>query len=496
LTLSARPRVEVGPKYVSSYGVAAVEVARLGGLILDRWQCDSLELMLSVRADGKWACFEFAEIVSRQNGKGSILEARVLVGLLILGEQLIMWSAHEYKTAMEAFRRVRTLLWAMGEKLGDNLVEVDGIQIKISNTNGEESFERLDTGARIKFIARSKGSGRGFSGDCNIVDETFAYTDDQHSALMPTMSARPNPQIIYTSSPPLTGDTGEILFRLRARAEKGNSTRLGYRDWGLEGTANELKEIDIDSRELWARSNPAYKIRIVEEFVQSERESMSDEKFAIERLGLWPKELSGGNAIDPADWLATLDATSSFVGDIAIGVDISPKRDYAAVAIWGLREDGLGHGQIVTYKPGVDWLLGSALEWRTAKNPVGVGMGRTTHASLEAELEKADVRRPDKADEPCYGDLAVLNATEMTAATGQILDAIKYATFRQIGQRELDASVAGSKTKETNEATVLVRKDLDSDTSPLAALMIARYVYETRAHLVQNANYDVLDSVF
>lgn len=496
LSRACRPRVEVAPRGSASYGKAAVQLARVAGLELDVWQQDALELMLSVRSDGKWACFEYAEIVSRQNGKGSILEARALAGLFILGEQLIMWSAHEVKTALEAFRRLRTLLIGLGELVNENLIDVDGVHIKVNNTNGSEGFERLDTGQRVKFIARSKGSGRGFSGDVNIIDETFAYTDDQHSALMPTMSARPNPQIIYTSSPPLTGDTGEVLYRLKKRAEAGKGARLGFRDWGAEGTLADIKDLDLDDRDLWARTNPAYEIRISEEFVQSERESMSDEKFCIERIGLWPKQITGGGAIDPNDWLATLDSESKRHGDVALAVDISPKRDYAAIALYGLREDGLGHGQLVAYKAGTEWLLPKLIEWKTALNPVGVAMGRAVHAYLEADLEKADFRKPGPADEPQYGDLVVLNATEMTAAVGQFMDAVKHATFRQIGQRELDASVAGAKVKETETAQVLVRKDADADTCPVVSVTEARWLYESRAHLVQNANYDVLESVY
>ena len=231
---------------MDSYGPEACALMEAAGKPLMPWQQDAVTLLLSTREDGKWACFEYAELVARQNGKGAILEARALTGFLLLGEELIMWSAHEYKTAMEAFRRVRSLLYALGERVNDNLVVVDldgdePVRVKINNTNGEEGFERLDTGARIKFIARSKGSGRGFSGDVNIIDETFAYTDEQHDALLPTMNARPNPQIIYTSSPPLSAVTGEILFSLRKRAEKGGAKSLGYRDLGIEGNLDEQK---------------------------------------------------------------------------------------------------------------------------------------------------------------------------------------------------------------------------------------------------------------
>lgn len=469
-----------------------MQLARVAGLELDPWQQDALELMLRVRADGKWACFEYAEIVSRQNGKGSILEARALAGLFVLGEQLIMWSAHEVKTALEAFRRLRTLLIGLGELVNDNLIDVDGVHIKVNNTNGSEGFERTDTGQRVKFIARSKGSGRGFSGDVNIIDETFAYTDDQHSALMPTMSARPNPQIIYTSSPPLTGDTGAVLYRLRARAETGKSARLGFRDWGAEGDLTMVSKMNLDDRDLWARTNPAYGIRIVEEFVQSERESMSDEKFGIERIGLWPKQLIGGGAIDMDVWNGLLDGESKRAGDIALAVDIAPDRHYAAIAVYGLREDGFGHAQLVAYKPGTDWLLEEILRWHRALDPVGLVMGRGTAASLEVELKKEGIHRAkdrpeddftDK-DAPKRGELHVMNAVQMSGAVGNLLDEVRQGKLRHLGQRELDASVEGSKTKKNGDMLVWALNDFGADTSPLVAVTAARWGFKSLAHLI------------
>jgi phage terminase large subunit-like protein len=475
-----------------------VALAGAAGLDLDPWQSDALDLMLSVRDDGRWACFEYAEIVSRQNGKGSILEARALAGMLLLQERLIMWSAHEVKTALEGFRRLRACLTALGEAAGDNLIVIDDIQIKVNNTNGREGFERLDTGQRVIFVARSKGSGRGFSGDVNIIDEAYAYTDDQHSALMPTMSARPNPQLIYTSSPPLSGDTGEILYRLRKRATSGTPHRLGYRDWGAPGTVDDLRNLNLDSRKLWAETNPAYGVRISEEFIQSERESMSDEKFAIERLGLWPKQIIGGGAIDMGAWNGLmLDRESRRDGDVAIAVDIAPERDYAAIGLYGLRKDGtLGHVQIVDYRPGTDWLVDRIVEWRGSLDPIAVAMGKATFDSLAAELQKRGIKQADDKDAPKRGDLAVASWSDMSAATGQLLDAARQATFRHTGQSELDSSVAGAKTKLNADSLVWARKDAASDTSPLVAITLARWAYESRAHLVRKRNYNLLDSVF
>lgn len=495
---ASRPRVELHPPYAWTYGAEACELAVSAGLTPDPWQADAIDLLLACRADGKWACYEYGEIVARQNGKGSILEVRALAGFLLLGEQLIMWSAHEYKTSMEAFRRFRTLLRRLGEQVGsnENLIDVDGVRIKISNTNGEESFERLDTEARIKFVARSKGSGRGFSGDLVIIDESFAFTLEQQDALMPAMAARPNAQIVYTSSPPLNGVTGEVMFNLKRRADAGGDDSLGWRDWGVAGDLDHLDQIDLDDRSLWAASNPALGMRLTEETILRERRSMGDAGFARERLCIWPQLSRGNMVIDPAVWARLADEASQRVGPVAIGVDLSPLRDYAAVCVYGLRADGLGHVQLADYRPGTKWLLPRLVELRAALEPIAVAMGRGTFAFLETDLDKADFRRPESEESPELGDLAATGALEMAAATGQILEAVRDETLRYIPARHLDTAVAGAKTRATGDTIAWTPKGAEVDTSPLVAMTVARWAFETRSHLLEEAAYDLLGSVF
>jgi phage terminase large subunit-like protein len=84
----------------------------MAGLDLDPWQQFALHGALGERPDGKWAAFEVGIEVPRQNGKGGILEAFGLAGLFLLGEQLIIHSAHEFATAEEALERMAQILEA------------------------------------------------------------------------------------------------------------------------------------------------------------------------------------------------------------------------------------------------------------------------------------------------------------------------------------------------------------------------------------------------
>lgn len=471
------PRVELAPAYADTYGPEACALMASAGKPLDGWQQDALRLMLAVREDGRWACPEYAELVPRQNGKGAILEARALAGLLLLGEGLIMWSAHEYKTAMEAFRRVTALVRALGEPVSDNLVLVDGLPVKIINTNGEESLERLDTGARVKFVARSKGSGRGFSADCNVIDEAFAYTHEQHAALLPTLSARPNAQIVYTSSPPLTSDTGEVLFGLRRRASTGEAEGLGYRDWGAAGDLAHLEALDLDDQALWAAANPALGVRISLETLARLRRSLAPVDFAREVLGVWPPEpATGAGALDPARWAALADLTSQPVGRVALAVDTTPDRAWTAIAVAGRRADGLRHIEVIEHRPGTSWVVPRVLQLVQRWDPCAVVIDAAGPAgAFIAALGEA------QATSGLTIEVVTPSSREVAQAAGALYDAVMDAQdLRHLDQDVLNAAVAGAQRRPLGEAWTWGRRGTAVDISPLVAVTLAAWGYQTR----------------
>lgn len=500
---SRRPRVEITPEgSVGTLGPLAGDIMARAGKPMDQWQQDALDILCGFRADRQWACTEYCELCPRQNGKGGILEARVLLGFLALGEKLIMWSAHEYKTALEAYLRVRDLLFALGEKVNEFLVRIpsdDGIiPIKILSTHGQEGFERLDTHARIKFIARSKGSGRGFSGDLNIIDETYAYTPEQQEALMPTILARPNPQIIYASSPPLTGETGDVLYALRERAESGDRTdALGYRDWGIGGFLDELEKININDRALRHSANPALGTRLTEARMAVVQNSMRTSRgigFARECLGVWPRRRKGVGIIDATQWARLADPKTKRVGDVALSIDIAPDRTYAAIGLYGLNAEGLGHMQVLDYRPGTEWLIARLVELKLALDPLVIVVGRGTAASMKTSLDDIGLRKPKDVDEPHRGCLWVTTALDMSAATGRTLDVVRQAAARHKGQDELDDAVRVAKTQQTADTIAWSRRGKEGDVTPLVTVSLALWGFETVGPKVL-ADYNLVDSI-
>jgi phage terminase large subunit-like protein len=481
---SQRPLLRSVPPRASSAGVEAVEQAEAAGLHLDPWQKLGVEDVLGENADGTWAATETGVIVPRQNGKGGIIEATELFGLFIGGEKLILHSAHEFKTAQEAFQRVLALV--------TNTDDLRKKVHKVTNAHGEEGIQ-LKSGQRLRFVARSSGSGRGFTADRIILDEAYALTSAQMAALMPTLSARPNTQINYYSTPP--ADEAAFLCGLRARGKAGDPG-LAYLDWGAELNmlSPSLAE-QIADPDLWYATNPALGIRISETAIIRELSALPPEEFARERLGVWPAS-SAGSVIDPEQWGRLADVDSAIDGAMALAVDITPSRDYSCIAAYGLRSDGTGHMEIIEHLPGTDWVIRRLNALRERWKPVAIAIDSKGPAgSLLTELEKQGYAKPEDAEDPAYGDLLIPTAAEVAASCGQLIDAVTQATVRHIDQSRLNTAVVGAKSRPLGEAWGWGRKVSGTDISPLVAVTLARYAWESRAHLVEDRDYDLMDSI-
>ncbi len=477
-----------------SAGRDAIEVARHAGLVLDPWQADVMVDALGEDDEGQWAAFEVGLVVSRQNGKGACLEARVLAGLNLFDERLILWSAHETKTAFEAFRRV--------EELFTNVDDLRRRVKKVSHANGDEGIELRD-GSRLRFVARTKGSGRGFSADLVILDEAYALTADQMSALIPTLASRDNPQVWYTSSPPLDGITGDQLFALRDRAAAGDPS-LAWFDFGLQGVdLGDLYEVDaagrpavdLDDRELWYATNPAAGIRIAEQFIERERRTMSPEDFARERLGIWPRRLlTGSGVIDPAQWQALADPGAPRAADVVFCVEVEPGRTHAAIMVCGMRPDGALQVGVADYRIGIAGVVDRLVELRDRWNPLGFVLDIKSHAApLLLDLDAAGIRPPEHADRPRRGDLSVPTAGQTAQAFGMFVDAVREGRLRHLDEGPLNLAVAAPGTRPLAGGTAWQRK---SGAAPLVGATLAVWGYNMRSHLAAGADYDLLASIY
>lgn len=439
---SRAPRVRHAPQGVASSGADAVELAAQAGLVLDPWQADVLEAGLAEGPDGRWVAQDVGLIVARQNGKGAILEALELAALFLFGERLILHTAHEMKTAKNHYERMQSLI---------RRAPFLEARVKQWRNSNEEISIELHDGAKLRFIARSTGSGRGFSADRLVLDEAMILSPETMGALLPTLSVAANPQVWYAGSAGL--ETSAQLARLRERGMKGEDPGLVYFEWSAEDSA------DLDDPQAWAAANPALGLRLRPESIRSERGSLPEIQFARERLGIWAP--TGGDAVISAEtWGALADPLSTLSEPVVLALDVSPDR---AVASLGAASGS--HVEVLENRSGVSWAVERIVNLCRDKDITAVVIDPASGAgALKQALLARDV------------PLREVSGREYGQACGVFFDAVQDGALEHRGQDSLNAAVDAGRKRALGDAWAWHRKNAKSDITPLVAATLAHFV--------------------
>lgn len=463
-----------------------IDLASIAGLYFDPWQETAAELLTYTRSDGRWASFEDLIEANRQNGKGSIIEGHQLTGLFVWETPLQIYTAHEFKTAQEMFLRIQVLI--------ESTPTLDRMVRRIRTADGEESIE-TKSGCRLKFLARSNNSGRGFTGDTVYLDEALKLRRQMMAALMPTMSAKSvmgNPKLVYASSAPYVDS--EVLTKVRLRALSGKRGRFAAAEWSArawdELTPDERKRYGsraayYDDPETWRQGNPAFGIRISADFIQSERDAMEDDEFAQERLGI-PSELAGAETVvELEDWSASADDGSFIVADRAFAFDVANDRSMAAVAQLGPNAAGELHMEVVKHHDGphwvVPWLVEMFLLNSKAPRRVYLVPGGQAETMVPA-IEEAGI------------EARVLKRGEYAAACAAVYDGVRDHSLRhrETGQVPLDVAIGGAAWS-SGDARVWDRKRSSTDITSLVAVTAALWGWRLESAIEELP--DILDTV-
>jgi hypothetical protein len=306
---------------------------------------------MAENAVGLWAAPEVGMLVSRQNGKGACLEAVFLHGLFLDERmRLQLWTAHQFKTSTEAFIRIRG--WIDGS---------DDLRRRVRRINaahGEEGIELVD-GSRLRFLARSKSSGRGFSPQRLGLDEAQELSDAAVEAIMPALSAQPAKHILYAGTVP-GPDTNhpEVFTRVRDRGRSGQARYLAWMEWTPPDSDDPEVAVDLGNRVNWEYASPGAPYRLSEESIIAEREAMSDEGFGRERLSIWPTLPAGAGLglINLFKWDERIDTQAQMVDPVIFAVHVARDRSKAAVVVAGRTAEGVPVVEVVEHQSGVAWV--------------------------------------------------------------------------------------------------------------------------------------------
>ncbi len=360
-----RPTIEHRPEARTSAAADVIRMASAAGLELDDWQRYVLEGALGERPDGKWAAFEVGLVVPRQNGKSALIEALIMTALFVWETKLVVYSAHQFDSAQEVFLRLQQLI--------EDSEFADQVK-KIYTANGKEAIV-LANGCRVKVKARSKGGGRGFSGDLIIFDEAYDLPSQITGNMIPALAARSmkestDVQVWYTSS--AAHSTSVKLHELRSRATSDKPGRLFYADWCADESA---ADDDVDA---WYQANPALGIRISEEFVHDELASLQSapEEFRRERLGIpdpLPSMQGPPPKLDAGKWEATRTRRKVDVKPGACTLAYDVHHGWSSVTIgFGTLSDS--YGEVVEHRKGDGWLPERLADLYRTWKPTAIGL--------------------------------------------------------------------------------------------------------------------------
>lgn len=245
------------------------------------WQRLLLNDIMACDPDGIWIHQKFGYEVPRQNGKGEILVMREFWGL-VNGER-ICHTAHKTSTSHSAFVRLVKVLTDAGyveqgrKKQG---VEVPEKSFKSTKQYGLEQIF-LENGGYIVFRTRTEAGGIGESFDLLIIDEAQEFTGTQQAALIYTIAASPNPQMLFCGTPPTISSKGDVFVNMRKRVLSGNSYETGWAEWSVYQIPR-----DILNPDLWYETNPSLGTILQERTIRNEDVSNKLD-FVIQRLGYW-----------------------------------------------------------------------------------------------------------------------------------------------------------------------------------------------------------------
>lgn len=468
------PAYRSHPPFTQTLGPEVADLAAEAGFAPDANQRLGLDLIFALDPvdPDMSAAFEVGIVCSRQNLKTGLFKMAALGWLYLLDIPLVVWSAHEFATAKEAFLDMSVLV--------QSSPVFERRLAAIYRGSGAEAIE-LVGGQRLIFRARTKGGGRGLTAPRVVLDEAFALQPEHMGALLPTLSAVPDPQVVYGSSAGLA--SSGVLRGVRDRGRAGLG-RLAYLEWcdDLPGECGLGQVCDhrltapgcrLDDETRWARANPALGHRITVQHVRAEREAMPPAEFARERLGWWDEPDQVGEELLAA-WLDCLDLDSEPQGQPVFCLDVSPNSKSAAVLAGMRRADGAGHLEVAAHKPGTSWVAAWATDRQAKHNPAGWVADPTGPAG--GLLEKKNLPGPGGKATETYvikgTDIQIteLSGREYAQACEAFTVAVTDRTVWHMGDQRLQAALVGAGRRLSGDGLwTWSRRTSEVDICPLVA---------------------------
>lgn len=364
-TGNQEPTFHHSEKYTKSEGEYAALLSASYDLKPHPWQRAVLDDWLAVDENGKLIHSYCVLEVPRQNGKTGVSDPRETWGLIKRGEY-ILHTAQEFQTAKKAFDRLRK---KFGTRKNDPFAEYPELNALVDHytISAGQMVLDLTNGAHIEFRTRGSNSdmGRGGTFDLVVIDEAQAYTEEQDASLSPLNSAAPSgsPQTILMGTPPLPslGNKGIIFSRAIDGFHENPAIGSCIHEWSVKEVGN------VADKARWYETNPSLGYQLLEEALEKDLHTMSEDSFAREHLGFVAKKHELNNLAIPAElWDSCKSNEPHSDGKIAYGVKFSLDGSTVCLAGAVMDANGITRIELIDFKStsqGIRWLA----DWLNAR---------------------------------------------------------------------------------------------------------------------------------
>lgn len=462
-----KPRVDIFKDGDIWLADKTIQLLEYYGIQLLQWQKAILYRWMAVEQDEngewKWVNTDCGLLVPRQNGKSELIIARIIGGMVFLGEALI-YTAHSDNTVSEIKRRVQRFFYDAEEEIRDMLTE------EFDKEPKSLDYVELRNRGRCVFRTRTRTNGLGTTNDVLLLDEDQEETDAQQEALLPTIASgkNQNHQTIRAGTPPSGGGSGTVFLRMRRNVIEGKTTEICWQEWSVE-TITDPKDEDA-----WYETNPSLGYFLMKSAVKSEAQKMAVDSFNKMRLG-WIAGVESMRAIADEQWtpLAVKEVHLPENPNLVYTVKFAPDGSAVSLAVGVIMPNGKIHIEIINRKPmsaGTGWIvmwLMAEARWRRANKIIIDGAAGTQ--LLVEELVRSVPKMSKRILTP--------NAREAGAAYADFYSGIENAQLTHYDQPVLNVSVRTVKKRSIGKDGMFgyasMNPDIQSD--PTEAVALAYY---------------------
>lgn len=458
------------PEWRFTYGPAVADLAAQVWHAPDPEQELVLDGIFAVGNDGNVAAFEVDIIAARQQLKTAVITMAELGWIYVTDQGLILHTAHRSFAVESAFRGLRKIIRgapALSKRLAP------GRSKGITTGNGAEAIE-FATGQRIQFATRTGDTGRSESVDRLVIDEAYAETEEQSGAILPTMGAAPDPQMVRASS--ACKLTSDVLRDVRDRGRAKSDPRQAYYEYGdpdawtgcLRADCDHAKTAHgcaLDDEKRWEKILPALDRRTSRATVRGFRQSMSPKEFAREIM-VWhddPPKVTGQQVFGE-HWETQALEDGERPKVLALGLAVEVDRAWASIAAAGDYESGEKFVGAVDRRRGATWSKAEvariALE---LKCPVILD-GKGPAGKFVEDLEADGVQ------------VIVAGGEDVLDAASGLYDGITEThDIWHMDDDDLNDAVAGAALRNVGDRFCFGRRKSLTDVSMLEAASLARW---------------------